>query len=222
MAAESSSCDLCGLPVLGRPIRDREHDFCCEGCRRVYVTAEDAGISDLLAGAEARRARSSGAAGRKAAAAMAAGARRETLRVDGMWCSSCGLVLEDALMALPGVLDAEASYAASLARVTWDPEQTRLDSITERISLLGYSAVPAREASRAPADTDELFLRLFVSGVIGMWVMWPTFFVLWPAFSVGAYASVQTYELFVGDSLGAWCCSTGAGRSWSARGGRRW
>ncbi len=164
----------------------------------MYVTAEDAGISDLLAGPEARRARSSGSAGRKAAAAMAAGARRETLRVDGMWCSSCGLVLEDALMALPGVLDAEASYAASLARVTWEPEQTDLESITERISLLGYSAVPARDASRAPADTDELFLRLFVSAVIGMWVMWPTFFVLWPAFSAGAYASVQTYELFAG------------------------
>ena len=31
-----------------------------------------------------------------------------------------------------------------------------------------------------------------------MWVMWPTFFVLWPAFAAGAYASVQTYELFVG------------------------
>ncbi|MEI7814459.1 MAG: cation transporter, partial [Coriobacteriia bacterium] len=162
------------------------------------MTAEDAGISDLLAGPEARRARSSGAAQRKTAAAMAAGARRETLRVDGMWCASCGLVLEDALMALPGVLDAEASYAASLARVTWEPDATELATITERISLLGYSAVPAREAARARADTDELFLRLFVSGVIGMWVMWPTFFVLWPAFAVGGYAGVQTYELFTG------------------------
>ena len=198
MAPQSSACDLCGLPVLGRPIRDRDHDFCCEGCRRVYVTAEDAGISDLLAGPDARRARNSGAAQRKAAAALAAGARRETLRVDGMWCSSCGLVLEDALMALPGVLDAEASYAASLARVTWDPETAELAAINERISLLGYSATPAREAARAKADTDELFLRLFVSGVIGMWVMWPTFFVLWPAFATGAYASVLAYELFAG------------------------
>ena len=199
MAAESSSCDLCGLPVLGRPIRDREHDFCCEGCRRVYVTAEDAGISDLLAGPEARRARSSGAAGRKAAAAMAAGARRETLRVDGMWCSSCGLVLEDALMALPGVLDAEASYAASLARVTWDPEHDRIWSRSPNASRCWATRQsPHARPPRAPADTDELFLRLFVSAVIGMWVMWPTFFVLWPAFSAGAYASVQTYELFAG------------------------
>jgi heavy metal translocating P-type ATPase len=115
-----------------------------------------------------------------------------------MWCASCGLVLEDALMALPGVLDAEASYAASLARVTWDPEGATLESITQRISLLGYDASPAREAARAQADTDELFLRLFVSAVIGMWVMWPTFFVLWPAFAAEAYASVFAYELFVG------------------------
>jgi heavy metal translocating P-type ATPase len=198
MAATSSACELCGLPVLGRPIREREHDFCCEGCRRVYVTAEDAGISDLLADPDARRARNSGAGQRKAAAALAAGARRETLRIGGMWCASCGLVLEDALMALPGVLDAEASYAASLARVTWDPEATTLEAVTDRVSLLGYSASPAREAARAKADTDELFLRLFISAVIGMWVMWPTFFVMWPAFSAAEFASVRTYELFTG------------------------
>ena len=56
----STACNLCGLPVLGRPIRDREHDFCCEGCRRVCVTAEDAGISELLAPPERNRARRSG------------------------------------------------------------------------------------------------------------------------------------------------------------------
>lgn len=198
MAAESSACDLCGLPILGRPIRDRDHDFCCEGCRRVHATAADAGISELLDGPRTRRARGADASARKAAAAAAAGVRRETLRIDGMWCSSCGLVLEDALMALPGVLDAEASYSASLARVTWNPSDTTLEAVTERVALLGYRAAPAREAARSRADTEDLFLRLFVSGVIGMWVMWPTFFVLWPAFDAHAYASVRTYEIFTG------------------------
>jgi heavy metal translocating P-type ATPase len=199
--AESTSCDLCGLPVLGRPIHDHERDFCCEGCRRVYVTAEEASIAELLTPPEARtrRGRAGADAGsRKAAAAAAAGARRETLRVDGMWCASCGLVLEDALMALPGVLDAEASYSASLVRVTWEPTVTSLEALMERVALLGYRAAPAREVSQVRGDTEELFLRAFVSAVVGMWVMWPTYFVLWPAFATGDFASVQMYEVFTG------------------------
>ncbi len=220
--AESTSCNLCGLPVLGRPIRDREHDFCCEGCRRVYVTAEDAGISELLAPPEARTGRGRAGAdsgARKAAAAAAAGARRETLRVDGMWCASCGLVLEDALMALPGVLDAEASYSASLVRVTWDPTVTALDALLERVALLGYRAAPAREVAQGRGDTEELFLRAFVSAVIGMWVMWPTYFVLWPAFATGDFASVKTYEAFTGAlalvvlAYGGWPFLVGAWRA---------
>jgi len=184
--------------VLGRPIHDHDHDFCCEGCRRVYVTAEEAGITELIAPGQSRRTRGSAAGARKAAAAAAAGARRETLRIDGMWCTSCGLVLEDALMALPGVLDAETSYAASLLRVTWDPTLVALDAITDRIALLGYHAVPAREAATRRADVDDLFLRLFVSAVVGMWVMWPTWLVSWPAFARGEFASVAAYDTFAG------------------------
>jgi len=221
---ESAACDLCGLPVIGRPIRDRERDFCCEGCRRVYATAEDAGIAELLAPPEARSTRSrvregAGAGARKAAAAAAAGARRETLRIDGMWCASCGLVLEDALMALPGVLDAEASYSASLLRVTWDPAVSSLDGLLERIKLLGYGATPAREVAHARADTEELFLRAFVSAVVGMWVMWPTYFVLWPAFARGEFASVRAYEAFTGAlalvvlAYGGWPFLAGAWRA---------
>ncbi|NTU72153.1 MAG: HlyD family efflux transporter periplasmic adaptor subunit, partial [Coriobacteriia bacterium] len=203
-------------------MRDREHDFCCEGCRRVWTSAEDAGISELLAPAEtrSRRARAGADAGaRKAAAAAASGARRETLRIEGMWCASCGLVLEDALMALPGVLDAEASYAASLLRVTWDPEQTALEDMLARVTLLGYRAAPARDVATGHGDTEELFLRWFVSAAIGMWVMWPTYFVLWPAFARGEYASVAAYDAFTGAlSLlvlvyGGWPFLTGAWRA---------
>lgn len=221
-AAESTSCNLCGLPVLGRAIRDHDHDFCCEGCRRVYVTAEEAGISALLTPPDARSARGrsgADAGARKAAAAAAAGARRETLRVDGMWCASCGLVLEDALMALPGVLDAEASYSASLVRVTWDPSVTALETLLERVSLLGYRAAPAREVTQVRGDTEELFLRAFVAAAVGMWVMWPTYFVLWPAFATGDFASVQMYEVFTGTlafivlAYGGWPFLAGAWRA---------
>ncbi len=166
-----------------------------------------------------RSARNARAAERKAVAAAAAGARRETLRVGGMWCSSCALVLEDALLGIDGVLDAEVSYAASLARVTYDPARTEPDELRDRVGLLGYRAEPARLADAAATDSADMFLRFFVGAAVGMWVLWPTLFVLYPAFLSAEYAGVQRVELSR-PSGRSWCCSTPAGRSSRARGAR--
>lgn len=191
-------CDLCGLPVLGRPLREADHAFCCEGCRRVWIAAEDAGLDALLTDPAARRAHASDAAARKAAALAAAGARRETLRVSGMWCASCAGVLEDAILLLPGVLDAEVSYAAGLARISYDPTLTSAADIAERVRVLGYGATPAREASAPDRGVEDVFLRFFVSAVVGMWVMMPALFVFYPAYAVHDYSSARQLALFTG------------------------
>lgn len=205
----AETCDLCGLPVLGRPVRvspaeedvapgAAERAFCCVGCRRVWVNAARAGVSSLLEGPV--RPRGADAASRKAAAAALAGARRQTLRVDGMWCSSCALVLEEALLTLPGVLDAEVSFAASLARVTYDPAVAAAEDLALRIAALGYSAAPAADLAALgdPSDTADVFLRFFVAAAVGMWVLWPTLFLQWPAYGHGDYAELGGTQLLTG------------------------
>lgn len=172
-----------------------ERQFCCEGCRRVWGLAAASGLSGVLEGPRCRTAQE-----HKAAVAASAGTRRETLRVDGMWCSSCALVLEEALLGLPGVVDAEVSYAASLARVTFDPSGVDVATIVERVKLLGYGTSRASEPGGAAdsGDIQELFLRFFVSAAVGMWVLWPTLFVLYPAFARGEYAGFGGTELLAG------------------------
>ena len=225
--ADGTTCDLCGLPVLGRPVRDSEApamEFCCEGCRRVWATAEAAGVTHLLTTPEQRRTRAADTSARKAAALAAAGARRESFAVDGMWCSSCATVVEDALMGLPGVLDAEVSYAAALARVTWDPALTDRVGVMERIGLFGYRAGPARDIAVHTADAEDVFLRFFVSAAISMWIMWPTLFMLYPSYVGADWVSEQRVALFTGALAlvvllyGGWPFLTGAWRA--ARVGR--
>lgn len=201
----SATCELCGLPVLGRPVRAEAadgtaHDFCCQGCKRVWTVAAEHGLDSLLAGPVTTRTRAADAAARKAAAAALAGARRETFRVDGMWCSSCSLVLEEALLELPGVLDAEVSYAASLARITYDPSAVSAADASARIALLGYRAMSIREAPSADEgqDIQDLFLRFFVGVAVSMWVTWLTIFLLYPAFAQAHYVGLMGVELFVG------------------------
>jgi len=198
----AATCDLCGLPILGRPVTTGaagDRRFCCEGCSRVWSVASQHGIGALTEGPVTGSRRDAGK--RKAAAAALAGARRATLRVDGMWCSSCALVLQEALLDLEGVLDAEVSYAASLARVTYDPSSIGTDAVIDRITTLGYRAEPGGlSAGRDARDahSGELFLRFFVSMVVGMWVMWPSLFLLYPAFLRGEYAGLRPVELFTG------------------------
>jgi Cu+-exporting ATPase len=200
--AASEPCALCGLPVLGRPVRSaaaKDRGFCCEGCARVWAVASENGIVSLTGGPVLSRA--SEAAARRAAAAAAVGARRVTMRAGGMWCASCALVLSEALLDVPGVLDAEVSYAASLARVTYDPTVTDASTLTDRAALLGYTLAPGGLAADGLAPgraTADLFLRFFVSAVVGMWVMWPTLFLLYPAFLRAGYAGQRDTELFTG------------------------
>ncbi len=162
----------------------------------MWTAAEAGGFTELLSTPADRAARFARASERKAVAAAAVGARRETLAVGGMWCASCSLVLEDAVLGLDGVLDAEVSYAASLARITWDPALTGRNQIIERIGFLGYEARPGRLTATSSRDVEDTFLRFFVGAALSMWGMWVKLLVLYPAYARGEYGGTLPYEVF--------------------------
>ena len=111
------------------------------------------------------------------------------------------------------------SYAASLARITWDPEVVGRDALLERIRLLGYGADSARLAEMGTRDAEDTFLRFFVAAVISMWVMWPTIGILYPAFARGEFADVRPSSCSPAGCRSS-CCSTRAGSSSPALGER--
>jgi heavy metal translocating P-type ATPase len=96
----------------------------------------------------------------------------EVLVVDGMFCASCAAAVEATLRRQPGVLAAQAQFAADAAVVEWDPRATSLDAIRAAVSRLGY---PTRLLSEPddPGQRRELHLgaRLAVAVFCGMWSM---------------------------------------------------
>ncbi|MCL6471878.1 MAG: cation-translocating P-type ATPase [Firmicutes bacterium] len=187
-AKSKKACELCGLPIIARPVqRDNEHVFCCEGCARVWGVATEAGLSELLMAPTAGR-----PSLRKSAIAQAAGSRRTVFRVDGMWCSSCSLILERAILGIDGVLDAEVSFASGLARVTYDPNKANTNIIWDRVSILGYRPTKSADMFRADGvEASALFIRLFTGAVVSMWVMWFSIFLLYPAYLNNDYAAIR-------------------------------
>src|SRR5438045_2514665 len=62
------------------------------------------------------------------------------LTLEGMTCVSCAMRIEKGLKKLPGVTEASANFAAEQATVTYDPGQTGVEQMVQKIEALGYSA----------------------------------------------------------------------------------
>jgi len=61
------------------------------------------------------------------------------LKVDGMHCASCALLIEEELEELDGVTEAKASFRRQRARVVFDDARV-VPAILEKIGELGYRA----------------------------------------------------------------------------------
>lgn len=60
--------------------------------------------------------------------------------VDGMHCASCGMLIDDAVGDLDGVLLCETSYRARRATVTFDPARVSDTQVLAAIADEGYAA----------------------------------------------------------------------------------
>lgn len=63
-----------------------------------------------------------------------------TIKISGMHCPSCSMLLEMGLGELPGVDSARVHHAAGVATVCFDPADIDLERIIEEIRSAGYEA----------------------------------------------------------------------------------
>ncbi len=94
--------------------------------------------------------------------------------IQGMRCAACSLSIEEALLRIPGVLQADVSAGSHRARVLWSSDAV-LPSIWMRaIQGVGYSAVPANDAfarEQRKNEARKALWRLAVAGLCMMQVM---------------------------------------------------
>jgi len=146
--------------------------FCCAGCMNVYLILWESGT--IQAGQDIRQTelfqrslqlglisnRESATPESRPTSANPENSEELLLRVNGMWCTSCAWLIEHALGALPGVVKAEASFAADLVKVQYCPQILPPDRITDRISKLGYKSQKFEEESDATAaERRDLIIR---------------------------------------------------------------
>lgn len=97
-----------------------------------------------------------------------------SLLIEGMHCAACALTLEDALLRVPGVVQAEVSAGSHRARVVWSSAAARPSDWMQAIQTAGYHAVPAHDAlarERRKNEGRKALWRLMVAGFCMMQVM---------------------------------------------------
>ena len=67
---------------------------------------------------------------------------RATLTLEGMTCASCAIRIEKGLKKVPGIKDASVNLATEQATVTYDPAQTNLEQMVQKVEAVGYKAFP--------------------------------------------------------------------------------
>src|SRR5579859_1220196 len=81
-----------------------------------------------------------------------------TLALEGMTCASCAMRIEKGLKKVPGVLDAQVNLATERGTVTYDPTQTGLEQMVQKVEAVGYKAIPldqpAPQAEQAPSVSE--------------------------------------------------------------------
>jgi P-type Cu2+ transporter len=103
------------------------------------------------------------------------------LVIEGMHCAACALTVEEALLAVPGVLSATVSAGSHRARLLWSARQTQPSGWMRALQQSGYRAVPAHDAlagERRRQETRKALWRWLVAGLCMMQVMmyaWPAY-----------------------------------------------
>lgn len=119
-------CALCGLPATLEFEQDNQ-PFCCIGCREVYRHFGNIAAPDR---AESQT--------RETAAEPEGDVAY--LRIDGMHCSSCEILIERMAIRIDGIVSAKTNYATATAKIIYDPNTVDQDDLPELISRLGYRA----------------------------------------------------------------------------------
>ncbi len=67
---------------------------------------------------------------------------RALLALEGMTCASCAMRIEKGLKKIPGVKDANVNLATEQATIMYDPAQTSVEQMVQKVDAVGYKATP--------------------------------------------------------------------------------
>ena len=103
--------------------------------------------------------------------------RTHRLVVTDMHCASCAGAIERGLRKLPGVVDAELTFATERCEIVYQPAMTGIKQVKARITDIGFGALEEDEAA-AREEAQVRDLRLQQRRLVTAWLLGGPIFVL--------------------------------------------
>ena len=178
------ACDLCTTPVGWKPrkgsFKGVDKQFCCAGCLNVYSILVESGA--LAPGQDPRDSELFRESLRMGLIASAPEERflppagsevKETLfQVSGLWCASCGWLIEHAVAREYGVVEVDVMFTSDLMRVKYCPQYIPPGRIQEAVAAFGYQTAEfGSEPESSRKAWQDMILRLGIAGALWMNVM---------------------------------------------------
>ena len=177
-----ATCYHCGEPLPHSPtelvFQGVAQAFCCDGCAAAAQWIRDADLGDYyqLRSARAMRVGTEpldlGIWDRDELldehSHAIDGGREIILLTDGMRCAACAWLIDRTLGREAGVIDSSANAVTGRIRIAWDPAQTALSHLLQRLALLGYRPYLASGEVREQARVSERKRWLLRLGVAGL------------------------------------------------------
>jgi Cu2+-exporting ATPase len=184
-------CFHCGETVpehihLTATIEGREQPMCCIGCQAVaqFLASNDHAVfyhyrQDQLPGEQVQAASDEQWQFLDAPEVfdsltrpLEGGLQQVTIKVEGMYCSACGWLLQKVLLNLPGIDDLQINAVTQNLQLNFDPQAIRLSEVFSQISALGYQPRQHQQlGSAADDDRKSQLKRIAVAGFGMMFIM---------------------------------------------------
>jgi len=190
----TKTCFHCGLPAKGAAaclgeIQGKQHHFCCSGCLSVCQVIHEAGLDNFYQRLKKRESTLTPPPDAPTdidqydlpevqaefVQSLADGSCKTQLMVEGIHCAACVWLIEKALMGMDGIIQAEVNLVHHRLSLHWQPEKLALAQIMQRLTALGYAAVPFNAdhvEGHARQQNRKLLFRLGFAGFGAMNIMW--------------------------------------------------
>jgi Cu+-exporting ATPase len=80
--------------------------------------------------------------------------RSAVFAIEGMTCASCAMRIEKGLKKVPGVRDAHVNLANEQAMIAYDPAQTQIEQMVQKVEAVGYKAFPYATDTPAASSAE--------------------------------------------------------------------
>jgi len=156
----NSNCKLCEAPILLKPVSENGNVFCCHGCLSVFNTFGPNYLNDV---SQTKR---------DIPVKVKSDELEAYLKIDGMHCSSCEVLIKKFGEMVEGISYISTNYATSSARIIYKPDIIKEADLVDKLSFAGYRAYSYKDQEfERSIESDRTLLKTIIAATLAGIVM---------------------------------------------------